>query len=525
MSDKEKRLSQVTSIKFVLVVFLLAVSGYPALAQQRSAKRGIAWDEKTQALSDATVLTMAPGVAWVYNWGVAPRNEVQALGPATSVDFVPLCWNDNFDEAALRSYLDSHPGGKVLLGFNEPNFSAQAGMTPQQAAAAWPRLEQLAAEYHLELVAPALNFTSEVVGGRAWSPYEWLDEFFRLYPTAQVDYLALHCYMNWYSSTAWFATEYFYKDLYDATKADVYGRYPCLVKYLNGYKEAKGHFPQMYLTEFCAWEGNKDGFTLTADSQIDQMTQKVQLLERSDLVAGYAWFLGNAEGGAAAYPYNSVFQQNSTDSELSTLGKVYVAMSSFDAEKYYALGETILAKDYINAGTGNAAPRIRPNTEPYSDIPLQVEWNGGAWVAYQVDIPSHADYHLTLHIQSAQAAGFRIYRNATGGANKLADTTPLPATSGEWADVTIPITLPAGRYALLLYNVSTSTVLLNSLSLQTTTGISTLHRQPLSPSASVYDLCGRKLSASDLCGHKHSAAHTPCGIGISQGRKVVLNNN
>ena len=278
---------------FVLVVLVFSVISHSALAQQRSAKRGIGWDEKTQAISETTISKMAPGISWIYNWGTTPKTP-SLFSTESEVVFLPMCWNANYDEAVLRNYLSGHPEVKVLLGFNEPNFSAQSNMTPQQAVNAWPKLEQMAADYGLELAAPALNFTGEYVGGRTWSPYEWYDEFFRLYPTAKVDYLVLHCYMNWYSSTLWFATEYFYKDLYNPEKTDVYGRYPNIVNYLNTYKEQHGHFPLMYLTEFCAWEGNKDGFTLNAESQIDQMTQKLQLLEQSDLVAGYAWFMIHA---------------------------------------------------------------------------------------------------------------------------------------------------------------------------------------------------------------------------------------
>ena len=452
---------------------MLVVFSCSALAQQRSAKRGIGWDEKTQALSEATISKMAPGISWVYNWGITPKDPSLFSAEGEMV-FVPMCWNalSNASETALRNYLSNHSEVKLLLGFNEPNFSAQANMTPQQAVNAWPKLEQIAADYGLELAAPALNFTGETVGGRVWGPYEWYDEFFRLYPTAKVDYLVLHCYMNWFSSTLWFATEYFYKDLYNAQKSELYGKYPNLVAFLDNYKEQHGHFPRMYLTEFCAWEGNKDGFVLNADSQLDQMTQKVQKLEQSDLVAGYAWFMGNAGGGASSYPYMSIFQQDVSTSPLSTLGTVYTYMSSFDASKYYVPGEMIVAKDYINASTDNQQVRLRPNTETDSDIPLQVQWGTSSWMSYQMDIATEGQYDLTLHMQSSAASSFRLYRNATGSGNRLTDTMTLPSTDGQWADVTTTVTLPAGKYAMLIYNMSTTTVLVNALQLKTTTAVS-----------------------------------------------------
>lgn len=492
---------------FVLVVLVFSVISHSALAQQRSAKRGIGWDEKTQAISETTISKMAPGISWIYNWGTTPKTP-SLFSTESEVVFLPMCWNANYDEAVLRNYLSGHPEVKVLLGFNEPNFSAQSNMTPQQAVNAWPKLEQMAADYGLELAAPALNFTGEYVGGRTWSPYEWYDEFFRLYPTAKVDYLVLHCYMNWYSSTLWFATEYFYKDLYNPEKTDVYGRYPNIVNYLNTYKEQHGHFPLMYLTEFCAWEGNKDGFTLNAESQIDQMTQKLQLLEQSDLVAGYAWFMGNAN--ASAYPYMSLFQTNTPTSDLSMLGKVYVHMSSFDTSKFYTIGEQIAAKDYVDASLDNQQPKLRPNSEAASSIPLQVEWGTSAWMGYQVDIPVDGTYDMQLHMKSSAASSYRLYRNALGSANRLQNTTALPSTDGQWSDVTTTVTLPAGQYTLILYNMSSANVLLSSLHLQTATGIADVRGKMSEVRGEYYNLNGQRV------------AQPARGLYICNGKKIVI---
>ncbi len=158
-------------INLLLLTVLL-----PAVAQTKSSKRGLGWHEASQPFTEAVIQKLAPGVAWVYNWGQAPVGRPASLGSGKSVEYVPMCWDNNFDETKLREWLNGNPGTKYLLGYNEPNFSAQSNMTPQQAATAWPRLEAIAAEYGLKLVAPALNFTGEKVGGRTWSPYEWLDE-------------------------------------------------------------------------------------------------------------------------------------------------------------------------------------------------------------------------------------------------------------------------------------------------------------------------------------------------------------
>lgn len=460
----------------IRTLFLLLLVVSSGLAQQRSAKRGVCWDEKNQVLSSMPVEDMASGVSWLYTWGEAEKSTEYSIYDS-DMAFLPMCWNANFDETKLRNYLTARNGKvKYLLAFNEPNLGTNVGgsaMTPQQAADAWPKVEKIAEDFNLQIVAPALNFTGDKVGGKVWHPFEWYDEFFRLVPNAKVDYLAFHSYMNYYSAVDWVASRYFYSDTDTDDESDLMGAtnrklYPNLVKYMDDYREANCHYPRMFLTEFCSWETNSYPYQagLTRDFQIDQMTQKLQVLEKSDLVAAYAWFMANPKGGENEFPYMSLFKSNSSTSHLSDLGKVYVHMSSFDAQKFYAPGETILAKDYIDASKDNQQIRVRPNSEEGSDITLQVEWQQSAWATYQVNVPADGDYKLTLHVNTSADNSFRVYRDATGAANKLLSTT-IPSTSGQWKDVEVNITLKAGAYGLLLYNMGESPILMNRLRLTT----------------------------------------------------------
>ena len=496
-------------INLLLLTVLL-----PAVAQTKSSKRGLGWHEASQNFSEAVIGKLLPGVSWVYNWGQAPVGRPDNLGSEGGMEYVPMCWNNNFDETKLRQWLGNHPGTKYLLGFNEPNFSAQSNMTPQQAATAWPRLEAIAAEYGLKLVAPALNFTGEKVGGRTWSPYEWLDEFLRLYPQAHIDCLALHCYMNWASALNWFATEYFYADLFNPSKKDVYGKYPNIEAFLNSYKEANGHYPRMMLTEFCAWEN--DGTIQNVNFQIDQMTQKVQYLEKSDLVEGYAWFIGN--DAATKYPYMSIFQTNSSTSSLSELGTVYVNMSAFDTEKYYGVDETIAAKDYVDASKDDQQVKLRRNTDSNSELPLQVEFTSGATATYQIDVPSDGTYTLSLRMNSTADNDIRVYVDQLKSAGKVFDGT-LSSTSSQWQQQDISFQLKAGRHTIILWNGGVTSFFLNQLQLQSTTGISSISNQPCS-SSEVYDLMGRKVSCRSERGSQLSGL--PKGIYIVDGKKVAV---
>ncbi len=441
----------------ILIITALVL---PSVLWGGSTKRGVCWDESAVKINAHHVELLSPGVCWVYNWGPDAGNSAVY---SEDFSFQPMAWNGAYNESRIRSWLDAHPETRWLLAFNEPNFADQARMTPADAASAWPALEAIAAEYGLRLVAPALNFSNSQVGGRVWNPYEWYDEFFRLLPNAKVDCLAMHCYMNWYSANTWLATEYFYSDLYNSSK-ECYGRYPNLVRFLDSYKERNGSFPKMMLTEFCSWEN--DGSITGVDFQIDQMTQKVQMLERSDLIEGYAWFMANPSSGASAYPYMSLLQTNSASSELSELGKVYTYMSEFDTERHYAPGETIAAKDYVNATTDNRQIKVRSNSDAVSDIPLQTEYPQGAYADYLIDVPQAGLYRISCRVSAAAAGQLALYID-----NKRNSVLTIPATSGAWTDVEVEAQLPAGKHTLTPYNTGSASVLLNALSFAATAGV------------------------------------------------------
>ena len=120
--------------RFIVMMAAFALLPPAILAQTKSAKRGMCWDEKTQSLTYEPVEKMLPGVSWIYNWGVCPARNVSDLGKEGGIDFVPMCWSVEFNEKRLRVYIEEHPGVKYLLGFNEPNFLYQSNLTPKMAA-------------------------------------------------------------------------------------------------------------------------------------------------------------------------------------------------------------------------------------------------------------------------------------------------------------------------------------------------------------------------------------------------------
>ena len=107
---------------------------------------------------------------------------------------------------------------------------------------------------------------------------------------------------------------------------------------------------------------------------------------------------------------------------------------------------------------------------------------------------------------------FRIYDGALGAAYKLLDTT-LPSTSGAWQDVTTQVALTAGSHTLLLYNMGTTSLLLNSLRFDTTSGIRETVKGQKPQDNTLYDLQGRRVS---------NPQQAPKGIYVKGGKKFVL---
>lgn len=120
------------------------------------------------------------GVAWWYNWAI------QGAGVPPGIEFVPMIWDE-------RTAGDGPPAGaSFLLGFNEPNFHAQADLTPQEAAALWPDLE--ASAPGIPLVSPAMNFCGPEDQCNGTNPYQYLRDFFAACTDCRVDYVAVHWY-------------------------------------------------------------------------------------------------------------------------------------------------------------------------------------------------------------------------------------------------------------------------------------------------------------------------------------------
>lgn len=388
--------------KFLLFgVFLFAF----VLDYGQSGKRGIAYGHHSLEDLDA----FSPSVSWWYNWAVAPESAVAESYGDTGFEFVPMCWNGSFDETALRNFLSNHPETKYLLAFNEPNFRDQANMTPSQAAAQWPKLEAIAKDFNLKIVAPAVNYCGNCVsenGTTYTDPFQYLDDFFAACPDCQVDYIAVHCYMNTVSALEWYIGEF-----------------------------KKYHKP-IWLTEFSGWESN--GNINSLDDQINFMIGAVDMLEADPDVFRYAWFTGRANG-INNYPYIDLLGPNCY---LTSLGKIYTQMPVHNPNQVVAIPAKIEAEDY-NQMKGILIEKTT-DKDGFANVG---HIDSGDWLEYKIQVPNSGDYDLLLRIASVKLSSLNVL---VDNVRVLTHTIPNTNSYQNWSTTVNKLSLTSGQHTIRL---------------------------------------------------------------------------
>jgi len=264
-------------------------SGGGSQQATKSAKRGVAYD----LASPADMAALAPGVSWWYNWSPQPNSGVPAdYLTQYNMDFYPMLWNGNFNNASVVAFLKANPNIKYILVLNEPNITSQANLTPQQAAQIWPQYESVAAQTGVQIVGPAMTWGTMA---NYQDPVAWLDAFIAAYQSAnngrspQIDYLAFH----WY--------DYGLSD-----QLDRLGKYD----------------KSIWVTEFANWHSQNDGAQITTlAEQEQQMTDMVATCESRVDVFRYAWFTGRVSPDPH---YSSLL--GSSPGELTGLGQLYLTL-------------------------------------------------------------------------------------------------------------------------------------------------------------------------------------------------------
>lgn len=365
----------------------------------KSAKRGVAFNF-SQA-EDLPLLTDA--ISWDYNWG----NDQNALAATwmdeEGVEYCPMCWNNNYNADKIRAYVAAHPKTKYLLGYNEPNLTDQANMTPAQAAARWNEVVVLAKELKLKLVSPAMNYGT--LAGYS-DPVKWLDEFFAQPNVSidDIDAISIHCYMASPQAVKDYIAR-FYK--YDKP---------------------------IWLTEFCAWE---EYAIHSEEDQMKYMCEVLNYLEQDTHVERYAWFIPRAKSG---YPYMQLLT-SAQPYELTAAGKVYCGFSSFDKSVWMKAATPIQASNYIGVSTDKV--QVRPSTDR-DGLMLSVFSTGQA-VDYQIYVAENAS-QLSLRYAGGEG-NMIVWLDEDPAALIQLDATGSMST---WQTKTIPLTIPFGKHLLRL---------------------------------------------------------------------------
>ena len=105
---------------------------------------------------------------WYYTWDVSPVPGLESL------PFVPMVWGSK----SVSKLSGVHP---VVLGFNEPDGSAQSNLTPSYALTLWSEVTNL-----------GTKIGSPATAGNPTTSGSWLEQFMDASP--KVDFICVHWY-------------------------------------------------------------------------------------------------------------------------------------------------------------------------------------------------------------------------------------------------------------------------------------------------------------------------------------------
>jgi len=378
--------------------------------QHRSEKRGVSYG--FQLLDDVALL--APGTSWFYNWGNDISYNLEVAVSAEDMKFFPMTWNGNFNKDKIRAYKQKHPECEYILAYNEPNLTDQANMTPQEAAAIFPEVKELADELDMKIISPAMNYGTL---SNYHDPIKWLDEFFELIPLSSFDGIAIHCYM---------AAPSAFKSYVQMFKK--YGK-------------------PIWMTEFCAWENN----IKNVGQQMKYMVDVLNYMEADPDVFRYAWFIPRTGGNVDSYPYMQLLTK-SQPYALTDLGKVYIHMSTFDKTTYYGKDMAIPAAHYVALNSTASASQdgwqssvyVRPTTD-VSGVLEVYQFTSNQWIDYQIDVPVDGNYTFDLRRASYRDVSLEISVNG-----EVAKTWNLDKTGDDdvWKTDETTLSLEKGKHTL-----------------------------------------------------------------------------
>lgn len=381
-----------------------------AYIQAKSPKRGVSFSWQMNEDFDL----LGPAVSWSYNWANTPAASQENKYKQYGIQFVPMCWNNNYSPDNISAYYAAHADKQnYLLGYNEPNLTDQANMTPAQAAAKWNDVVDVAKKNNARLISPALNWGT--LPGYS-NGVQWLQEFFTLVNPNDVHGIAVHIYMNAAKSM-----------IGDLQRYKVFGK-------------------PLWLTEFCAWDG-----TSSSAAQCQFMAQSINYLEQDDDLERYAWFIPRWNQATESAPFMQLITK-AKPYELTERGILFVNMSTFDKNAVYPCGKRIPAEHYraCSIDDNYASPAVSLCT----DVNGILQIDGLAlnqWMDYKINILSGVK-DFQIRYTATRDSEITIYRVDENGNETALQTIALPSTASKtaWTTLTESFTPEAGEQVLRL---------------------------------------------------------------------------
>ena len=412
-------MKQLSSISFFSLLLMLSMtacnSNTPdapiddsndyAYIQGKSAKRGVSFNWQMDADFDL----LGPAVSWSYNWANTYASNQETKYQQNGIQYVPMCWNNSYSAANISAYYAAHASQQnYLLGYNEPNLTDQANMTPTQAAEKWGDIVALAKNNNARLISPAMNWGT--LPGYS-NGVQWLQEFFTKVNSNDISGIAVHIYMNTAKGT-----------LSDLQRYKVFGK-------------------PLWLTEFCAWDG-----TSTSAAQCQFMCQCINALEQDKDLERYAWFIPRGGYATEAEPFKT------NPPALTERGVLFVNMSTFDQKAVYPCGKRIPAEHYraCSVDENYSSPLVAVCT----DINGVLQIDGLAlnqWMDYRIEVLKGVK-HFNIRYTATRDSEITIYRMDESGNETALKTVELPTTGSKtaWATLAVDFTPEAGTQVLRL---------------------------------------------------------------------------
>jgi len=362
--------------------------------------------------ADSTAAMVNP--VWSYDWGNGATST-------TDTEYVPMQWGGGYTTG-----INGTQKSTEVLGYNEPDSTAQANLTVAQAISYWPYMMQSG----LRLGAPAVSDSGVTGQGVSWL-YSFMSQATNL--GYRVDFVPVHSYKCNYTAAQ-------------------------LSNYLAGIYQTVGR--PIWLTEFnygADWCSPDDDTSQAVEAA--NITSNVSMLESCPFIERYAiyqWFGTNramvvngalTPGGVVYANQQSAMAYTQT---LPTGGSRSIAEyefegSTLDSSGYANHGLATGIPSYTTGHTGQAVAldgtnsfiRLPPNIANSASFTFAawVYWNGGAQWQRIFDFGDDTSHYLFLTPDSGSSTLRFAINNGSG--EQIIETTALP--SGSWQHVAVTL--------------------------------------------------------------------------------------